>query len=513
MRASLTVALPDEEATRRLGEALALLLRPGDCLTLSGPLGAGKTTLARAVLRALANDEMLEVPSPTFTLVQPYGGAGFRFPVLHCDFYRLQSRDEAEELGLDDALDGSVLLIEWPERGPGRYTEAGFALHLSGLDQRQAMLIAHGENNGRRLQRLDDLRRFLAEAGLGDAHRTFLQGDASPRAYEHVRRDGHQRLVLLNADAHPDRPVSAERKAYMQLAHLAPNEDIVPVVAIAGELRRRGFSSPIIHAFSREAKAVLFEDFGAEYVVRDGVPVAERYEVAIDVLLAMHAQPWPDVAQGPEGVSHRLPHYSRQALEVEAGLFLDKYLAGLMGKEPTLLQRAGFAAAWRAPFDRLEDEARTWTLFDYHSPNLHWLADRQGIARIGMIDTQDTRLGPCAYDVVSLIQDARVDVGEQLQDRLLARYISGRQAQETSFDDAGFTASFAICGAQRATRILGVFARLASQDGKPAYLRHIPRIQRYLGRCFRHPAVADIRRWYEENVPLSPATGPWSGLS
>lgn len=506
MKTPLVVALPHEEATCRLGEAVALLIRPGDCLTLSGPLGAGKTTLARAILRAFAGDERLDVPSPTFALVQPYCGAGFRFPVLHGDFYRLKSPFEADELGLDEALDRGALIIEWPEKGPAHYSKTGFAISLSGVEQRQAMIIAHGEDNESRLQRFADLRRFLQNNGLASARRFFLQGDASPRAYESLHRQGSEPLVLLNADAHPDRPVSSERQAYMKLAHLAPNEDIVPVVVIASELRQRGLSAPAIHAFDRSLRVVLLEDLGKDYVVRDGSPVMERYEVAIDVLVAMHGQSWPEMAQGPQGLSHRLPFYSRQALEVEAGLFLDKYLGGLMRREPTAIERLGFAAAWRHPFDVIDREPRTWTLFDYHSPNLHWLPARDGIARIGLIDTQDARLGPHAYDVVSLIQDARVDVTAALQDALLGRYIAGRRAQDDRFDEARFTASLAICGAQRATRILGVFARLAAQDGKPGYLRHIPRIRGYLERCLDHPVVADLRRWFEEYATAAPAS-------
>lgn len=501
MNTPLLFDLNDEAATIRLGEALALLLRPGDTLALTGPLGAGKTTLTRALLRAFSGNDGLDVPSPSFSLIQPYDGPGFRFPITHADFYRLDDAEEVEELGLDDYLSAGALIVEWPERGPERFLASAFRLDLAGLAPRRAVLSAASSAQALRLERLGALRRFLKRSGLRKARRRFLQGDASPRAYESIRLDGEPPLVLLNADAQPDRPVTSERKTYMAATHLAANEDIGPVVAIATELAHHGFSTPKIRAFSRDERAVLFEDFGKEYIVADGMPVAERYHAAIDVLLAMHAIDWPEQAEGPGGLTHDLPLYTRQALEIEAGLFLDKYLGGLKGIAPDAAQRVHFATAWSGPFDRFGQEKRGWTLVDFHSPNLHWLAERTGIARIGIIDTQDARLGPPAYDVVSLIQDARVTISNALQDELLGHYLDGRKQADPTFSGRDFLEIYAICGAQRATRILGVFARLAAQDGKPGYLKHIPRISAYLKRCLAASSLVAVRHWFEEYAP------------
>ena len=144
---------------------------------------------------------------------------------------------------------------------------------------------------------------------------------------------------------------------------------------------------------------------------------------------------------------------------------------------------------------------KTWVLRDFHSPNLIWLDERPGTAKVGIIDFQDAVLGPAAYDLVSLLQDARIDVPEQLELALLTRYIKARRAADETFDPAGFAELYAIMSAQRNTRLLGTFARLNRRDGKPQYLRHQPRIWTYLNRSLAHPVLAHAREWYAANVP------------
>ncbi|WP_297512370.1 tRNA (adenosine(37)-N6)-threonylcarbamoyltransferase complex ATPase subunit type 1 TsaE [uncultured Caulobacter sp.] len=142
--------LPDEAATQALGRRLAAVLQPGDALCLTGPLGAGKSTLARALIRALTTPDE-EVPSPTFTLVQFYEAAGF--PLAHFDLYRLSDPDEAYEIGLDEALDGGVALIEWPQRLEGRLpaNRLDIDIALDG-DARRAVIVGHGRFEGRDLE-------------------------------------------------------------------------------------------------------------------------------------------------------------------------------------------------------------------------------------------------------------------------------------------------------------------------------------------------------------------------
>jgi hypothetical protein len=143
----------------------------------------------------------------------------------------------------------------------------------------------------------------------------------------------------------------------------------------------------------------------------------------------------------------------------------------------------------------------TWALRDYHSPNLLWLPKREGIARIGLVDFQDALIGPAAYDVASLLQDARVDVPEDMEMNLLGRYVRARLGHDRGFDTGGFTLLYATLAAQRATKILGIFARLQRRDGKPQYLRHTPRLWGYLQRSLAHPALAALKGWYAANVP------------
>jgi hypothetical protein len=159
---------------------------------------------------------------------------------------------------------------------------------------------------------------------------------------------------------------------------------------------------------------------------------------------------------------------------------------------------------WRELLGKADAEPKTWALRDFHSPNLIWLDDRVYTAKVGIIDFQDTVLAPAAYDLVSLLQDARIDVPEQLELVLLTRYIKARRAADGGFNPAQFAELYALMSAQRNTKLLGIFARLNRRDGKPQYLRHLPRIWTYLNRSLAHPALAGLREWYAANVPPPP---------
>ena len=218
------------------------------------------------------------------------------------------------------------------------------------------------------------------------------------------------------------------------------------------------------------------------------------------MLAALHRETLPETLPLAPPLNYTIPSYDTDALLVEAGLMLEWYLPDRGAKlDPE--KRTEFVTIWRDLLSKPASAPRTWVLRDFHSPNLIWLGERQGIARVGIIDFQDTVMGPVSYDVVSLLQDARIDVPEQLELALLSRYIKTRRASDETFDTSVFAELYAIMSAQRNTRLLGTFARLNRRDGKPQYLRHQPRVWTYLSRSLAHPALSRVRQWYELNVP------------
>jgi len=290
---------------------------------------------------------------------------------------------------------------------------------------------------------------------------------------------------------------------YSAIAHLA--EDVRPFVAMARALRERGLSAPQVLAADLNEGLLLLEDFGTEGVLAGDppAPVEERYAAAVDVLVELHRQPVPGTLPVAPGVDHRLPSYDLDAFLIEAELLIEWYLP-YRGTSVTSSARSEFDALWRAALARAYDAPPTWVLRDYHSPNLLWLPEREGIARIGLLDFQDAVMGPAPYDLVSLLQDARVDVPDPMEIALLGRYVKARLGADPEFATTGFVQLYVTLGAQRATKILGIFARLDKRDGKPQYLRHIPRIWRYLRRALIHPAMTDLKAWYDAHVPLPP---------
>ncbi|MET0360316.1 MAG: phosphotransferase [Sphingobium sp.] len=307
---------------------------------------------------------------------------------------------------------------------------------------------------------------FLDSFGWGGAVVRPLAGDASFRRYFRVSL-GDRRAVLM--DAPP------------------PHEDVRPFIAVDEWLADHGFAAPAIWGRDVDQGLLLLEDFG-DALVREAVendPAIEEdvYRRAIDLLAALHRLPAADV-----------PAYDRVVYQREAALLTEWYGPAL-GLD---LDGDGYVAAWDAVLPLVEADARppVTVLRDYHAENIMFLPDgRTGSFGLGLLDFQDALAGHPAYDMVSLLQDARRDVDPAVELAMLARY---RSLAPVSAD---FDAAYAILGAQRNAKIIGIFTRLWKRDGKARYLSFLPRMWGLLERDLAHPALAPVKAWFDANIP------------
>jgi aminoglycoside/choline kinase family phosphotransferase len=320
---------------------------------------------------------------------------------------------------------------------------------------------------------------FREKGGWDDARETLLAGDASFRTYYRLTRTGQTAVVM---DAPP------------------PGEDVRPFVRMARHLRALGLSAPEVIAVDEGNGFLLLEDLGDDTFSRmlaAGVDEKLLYERATDVLIALQAA-------GPQALIGGLNVYLGDSL-IEAAMLLPEWYVPAVRQRPVDEQESSdYRAAWRACLAALPALPITLMLRDYHKDNLLWLPDRPGVKACGLLDFQDAQEGHCAYDLVSLIEDARRDVAPAVHEACLARYIGG-----TGVDENDFKAGFAVMAAQRHGRILGLFLRLARRDGKPEYLKHLPRVWRHFERALQHEALAPLRAWIEGVLPpgLRPSGG------
>lgn len=492
--ASLRLRLADEQATRLLGNDLARALLRGDLVLLSGDLGAGKSTLARAIIRSLAQDPDLDVPSPTFTLVQAYETA---LPVSHFDLYRLGDPSELDELGLEDALATGIALVEWPERAPSALGGKAIRIELShggNGDEREAVIEA-GEASAR-IGRSLALREFLIRSGHGNATRRPFAGDASPRVYELIADDKGNDLVVMDQREAPAGPPVWNGKPYRDVAHTT-NPTVHPFVAIDTALIAAGFAAPRILKTDLENNFLILEHLGTGlFTGPAGEPLEERYCLAAQLLADIHAAGiGPSVTGG--GVDWHIPQFDRDALMIEVLLALDWYLPYRLGRAANDAERREFIAIWDELFASLDTSAYGLVLRDYHSPNLIWREERQGRDRLGILDFQDALWGPNAYDLASLAQDARVTIPPSIESAVVDAYATQR-AKAGGFDPARLKHEYAVMALQRNTKILGIFVRLYQRDHKPDYLKHLPRIEAYVARTLSNPGLERLAAFYAD---------------
>ena len=325
---------------------------------------------------------------------------------------------------------------------------------------------------------------FLNRVGWGSALPEPLKSDASFRRYFRLSL-GNQRVLLM--DAPPEL-----------------GEDVRPFARIDRHLIELELSAPEILAEDAEHGFLLLEDFGDAtftQLLAQGQDEADLYALATDTLIALHTM--EDIRTAPDW----LPPYDDERLLAEASLLPDWFMAA-HGISITTAARAAYGNTWLELFHHVHAGPRTLVLRDFHVDNLMRLDGRNGVRSCGLLDFQDAVAGHPAYDLMSLLEDARRDINPTLQAMMKDRYFDALGIA----DNKDFEAAYAILGAQRHAKVIGIFTRLDRRDGKPIYLKHIDRVWRLLEQSLKHPAMADMRDWIDEHIPTNVRHAPESAL-
>ncbi len=321
------------------------------------------------------------------------------------------------------------------------------------------------------MKRDAQIKSFLEVAGWADATRSPLSGDASFRRYERLSR-GNTSAILM--DVPP------------------PGEDLQAYIGIAQLLSQFGYSAPEILAKDESGGLAVIEDFGDDTYTRvltsEGADEDALYTLALDILIDLHRQPPP---------GQPIPEYDDTRFLAEAALFVDWYLPAIRGTDLPAAASAEFLELWQPLLSIARKVPNGVVLRDFHVDNLMVLKNREGLRACGLLDFQDAVFGPVTYDIVSLLEDARRDVSPELSKRLIRRYLDAF----ATLDHDIFSASYAVMGAQRAMKIIGIFTRLDRRDRKPHYLAHLPRVWHWLHSDLAHPALASIDAWLGRELP------------
>jgi N-acetylmuramate 1-kinase len=317
---------------------------------------------------------------------------------------------------------------------------------------------------------------FLKDAGLQEIRKIRISGDASNRRYQRIFSQGESYMLM-------DSPVD--------------KEPVAPFIKVDALLLERGFSAPKIIKQDESRGLLLLEDFGNtlfskffhEAAVEDEQLVQQKlYREAVNILIALSQQ-------GLEGAfaCDDIPHYSEDILEREAGAFGEWFLPEILKGEQLKEAQHSWTLLWRYLISSADLTPEVLVLRDYHVDNLCWLQEREGLQRVGLLDFQDALRGSKAYDLVSLLEDARRDVPPALQALLKSEYIAA-----LGLDEAKFNRDYALYGAQRNAKILGYFVRLYRRDGKPRYLAMIERVWTYFLADIEHPSLNDVQQWIQK---------------
>ena len=330
-------------------------------------------------------------------------------------------------------------------------------------------------------EEIADLRRakrekFMHSLKWGHATLHPMQADASFRRY--YRIEGTPAPMLLMEDP-TDRPP------------IPPLVMVEPFIKIAAHLRGLGLRAPEVHFKDIPNGLLVIDDFGDDTYTRlfeKGSDPKHLYELAVDVLVHLHTH--------SQGAAIELPKYSDEQLVNETMLLLDWYYPKLTGKQPTTEMKESWTAVWKELFKKFPKDQQTMVLRDYHVDNLMLVAGAKGLQACGLLDFQDALIGPFSYDLMSLLEDARRDVPQDLQKHLYDRYMKG---MKPGFDRAAFDYSYRVLAAQRHAKVLGIFVRLFVRDGKERYLKFIPHVHKLFIQSLDNPILQPLNAWFKDH--------------
>ncbi len=322
---------------------------------------------------------------------------------------------------------------------------------------------------------------FINNIAWGDAESVVVAGDASHRSYDRLTKQDGKTAILMNSP--PEK-----------------GEDVKPFIKILNHLRDNGLEAPALLDSDLENGFLLLEDLGDDLFVRmcQTSPELEEdlYKAAIDALVQLHA------ASNPKDTAA----YDLDAYLHETDLVTDWYLPSISGQVTTYALTKSYRAEVTAVCEAIKTPHPVLVLRDYHAENLLWLPDRSGVKNIGLLDFQDALIGHPAYDLVSLLEDARRDTSKELQASMKDYFIKKSKASKNAFNYA-----YAALGAQRNLKIIGIFARLCVRDSKPHYVDLIPRVWAHLQNDLSHPDLASLKNWVDINIP-EPTPDVLSGI-
>jgi aminoglycoside/choline kinase family phosphotransferase len=354
---------------------------------------------------------------------------------------------------------------------------------------------------------------FLARAGWGNARLMPLEADASTRRYIRLRMERRGAMLmdqppLAETPAAPATATPEERRAlgYNAIARLA-GADCGRFAAASTYLRSLGLSAPEVFACDPTQGFAIIEDLGDSLyaeVVPKGANERVLYSAAADVLAKLHASPAPAVLP-PDKPLHA---YDDTALLAEIDLLTEWFMPVALGRAASESETAEHRSLWRKMLEPVLRAPSVFVHRDYHAQNLMWLPERRGPARVGLIDFQDAVSGARAYDLISLVEDARRDVSRETAEATTRHYLDAMARQGMPLDEEEFRGQMATMAAQRNAKIAGIFARLHKRDRKPRYLDYLPRVWGYLNLDLENPALSELKRWYDRMIPMQARGAP-----
>lgn len=481
-----------EEDMLVLAASVAKYTVAGDFFALSGTLGMGKSTFARGFMRALAGDDELTVPSPTFTLMQPYDET--RLAVAHVDAYRMESPDELFALDLDDYFEQGVVLMEWPEK-VDEYTpekEPAFSFPMeSEFGSRLDIEITESEEGGRYvhfapygswLQRMglvleDEIKRPVTEEGRA----AFLQAQGITAKAEKLNQDCSFRQYFS---------VKAEGSSYVLMDAPTPIENTKAFEKAQNALAITGVRVPKIYASDHKQGYLLLEDLGTKNLgkMASDENIEAWLNVAVDALLKI---------ANSEGV--KAPYsYSAKSIWQEAKRYTDWYLPCQTKEATDVGDRADFQAMWFGLYNKyIKDFPKCFATWDFHVDNLIPCSENVSQENLALVDFQDACCAPIGFDLACLLDD-RFPCDEPVKEKLITKYLEGLNV---SVNKEEFMTVYHISMVHRHLKIVGLLERLERRDGRTNAKERMGEAWQKLRFFTNHPALADVKAFLEKHSP------------